>query len=541
MERGNTMKTSKNIAIICILFSLLALNGCKDYLTAPEPGVTQLEDFFTSKESAIQTSTGCYVPLMWEFQNTYCSEWFIGDVVSDDALKGGQSTSDMGAAYDMENWKTTSSNVLLLDYYRAQYQGIGRCNLGLKYIADMKVDTAFTPQLKNRILGEMHFLRAYYYFRLVRVFGQVPLVTEVLDSEDKWAQERASVEDIFNLILSDLKFAQQNLMLKSKMEEEDLGRATKGAAQAMLQKTYLYMASPYWKKQLSGSAVDYAKQAKMWGDSVIKSNEYDLVTAADYGKMFFEISGENGIESVFEIQYAAVPWGDYNEGFGFTAGSFTQRLVRSRSTALTDKDAGWGFNHPTQNLYDEFESTDMRRDISILNPTDAEIVNASQEIYLGSRYLNRKYGWYGHKLDHDSRGPLNNKQIRYADVLLMQAEACLLAGEGDPTTYLNQVRTRAGLPTYPGYSFMVNGVNIASPSLQEAIRHERRMELAMEGHRWFDLVRWGDTKEHMEAYQATESAEAKAQMGKFVAGKHEIFPIPAEEIELNPMTQNPGY
>ena len=91
------------------------------------------------------------------------------------------------------------------------------------------------------------------------------------------------------------------------------------------------------------------------------------------------------------------------------------------------------------------------------------------------------------------------------------------------------------------YSFMVNGVNIASPSLQEAIRHERRMELAMEGHRWFDLVRWGDTKEHMEAYQATESAEAKAQMGKFVAGKHEIFPIPAEEIELNPMTQNPGY
>lgn len=532
----------KKIALFLIPCSLF-LTSCKGYLTAPEPGVSQLADFFTSKKAAVHTTTGCYVPLMWEFQNTYCSEWFIGDIVSDDALKGGQSTTDMGAAYDMENWKTTSSNELLLDYYRAQYQGIGRCNLGLKYIDEMKTDTTLTPKLKNRLLGEMHFLRAYYYFRLVRVFGALPLVTEVLDTEDKWKQSRAPVSNVFDLIVSDLKFAQQTLELKSALDEEDLGRATKGAAEAMLLKTYLYMASPYWneKYHLESSPIEYAKQAKSWGDSIINSNEYALVNAEDYGEMFFEISGENGAESVFEIQYAAVPWGDYNEGFGFTAGTFTQRLVRSRSTILTDKDAGWGFNHPTQNLYDEFEAEDMRRDISILNPSDAQIVNASQEIYLGSRYLNRKYGWYGHKLDHDSRGPLNNKQIRYADVLLMQAEACLISGEGDPEVYLNQVRARANMPLFGNYSFSVNGVNIASPTLEQAIRHERRVELAMEGHRWFDLVRWGGTKEHMEAYQATESEEAKAQMGKFIAGKHEIFPIPAEEIELNPMEQNPEY
>lgn len=532
----------KKISIVTIIvLTIFALPSCKDYLTAPEPGVTKLEDFFTSKEAAVQTATGCYVPLMWEYQHTYCSEWFIGDIVSDDALKGGQSTSDMGAAYDMENWKTTSSNPLLLDFYRAQYQGIGRCNLGLKYVAEMKVDTIFTSMLKSRLLGEMHFLRAYYYFRLVRVFGPVPLVTEVLDTEDKWVQERGSVSSIFEQIIADLKFAQQNLTLKSELDEEDLGRATKGAAEAMLLKTYLYMASPYWCNLLAGNSADYAKQAKAWGDSIINSNEYDLVSEAEYGNMFFEINGENGIESVFEIQYAAVPWGDYNEGFGFTAGSFTQRLVRSRSTTLTDKDAGWGFNHPTQNLYDEFESGDMRRDIAILTPTDAQIVNESQEIYLGSRYLNRKYGWYGHKLDHDSRGPLNNKQIRYADVLLMQAEACLLAGEGDPTTYLNLVRARANMPAFGTYTFTINGTEITAPTIEQAIRHERRVELAMEGHRWFDIVRWGGVKEHMEAYQATESPEAQAQLGKFVAGKHEIFPIPAEEIELNPMTQNPGY
>lgn len=536
-------RTTKNIFLFALSFVTLSLSmtGCKEYLTEPEPGVIKLEDFFTSKEAAVQTATGCYVPLMWEYQNTYCSEWFIGDIVSDDALKGGQSPSDMGAAYDMENWKTSASNPLLLDFYRAQYQGIGRCNLGLKYVAEMEVDTVFTPTIKNRLLGEMHFLRAYYYFRLVRVYGAVPLVTEVLDTEDKWIQSRTPVADVFNQIISDLQFAQKHLARKSEMDKEDMGRATKGAAEAMLQKTYLYMASPYWNTQLGGNAVDYAKQAKAWGDSVIASNEYQLVSETEYGNMFFEIDGENGVESVFEIQYAAVPWGDYNEGFGFTAGSFTQRLVRSRSTTLTDKDAGWGFNHPTQNLYDEFEAGDPRRDIAILNPTDAQIVNASQEIYLGSRYLNRKYGWYGHKLDHDSRGPLNNKQIRYADVLLMQAEACLISGEGDPTSYLNQVRARVGLPAYGSYSFAVNGTLIAAPTIEQAIRHERRMELAMEGHRWFDLVRWGGTKEHMEAYQATESKEAQEQMGKFVAGKHEIFPIPAEEIELNPMEQNPGY
>ena len=533
------------IGVICTLFSF---TGCKDYLTAPEPGVVLLEDFFTSKEAVVQTATGCYAPLMWEFQHTYCSEWFIGDIVSDDALKGGQSTTDMGAAYDMENWKTTASNELLLDFYRAQYQGIGRCNLGIRYVTPMATDTAFSAALKNRVLGEMYFLRAYYYFRLVRVFGDVPLVLEVMDSEDQWKQERVSVSVVYKQIIEDLKFAQSHLQLKSAMDKEDLGRATKGAAQAMLLKVYLYMASPYWNSKVGGSATDYAKQAQNWGDSVILSNEYVLVDSVDYGKMFFDIEEENGNESVFEIQYAAVPWGDYNEGFGFTAGSFTQRLVRSRSSKLTDGDSGWGFNHPTQSLFDEFEAGDMRRDISILTPASSQITNATQEIYLGSAYLNRKYGWYGHKLDHDSRGPLNNKQIRYADVLLMHAEAAQLAGDaGTATADLNKVRQRASMAAYPGYTFTTK-TPATGDALKDAIRHERRVELAMEGHRWFDLVRWYgenglDTymNDRANGYPSTESDEAKAQMGTFIAGKHEIFPIPSEEIELNPMTQNNGY
>lgn len=530
------------------IFALLLLfTGCRDYLTEIEPGTTLLNDFFTSTAAAEQNVTGCYVPLMWEFNHTYLSEWFIGDIVSDDALKGGGSTTDMADAYDMENWRTTSQNTLLLDFYRAQYQGIARCNLAIKYVSNMEIgtDSIFTPTMKDRLLGEAHFLRAYYYFRLVRVFAGVPITTDVIDDSEKWGVPRASVEEVYNLILEDLTKANSMLQLRSAMTAENLGRATKGAAQAMLLKVNLYMASPYWNKQLSQDPATYFAAAKQWGDSIIASGEYSLCPNYEDN---FTLAGENGQESVFEIQYTEVPWGDYGDGndpskFGYTAGSFTQILMRSRSSLIG---GGWGFDHPTQNLYDEFEPTDIRRDVAILNPVDSLIETPSVEIYLGSRYLNNKYGMYRDPADqgggygkwslHDSRGPLNNRQIRYADVLLMYAEAALGAGdEAIARTYINMVRTRVGL----------SEITLADNA---ALRHERRVELAMEGHRWFDLVRWEGVdgkglKAHMDAYKLTESAEAQSHIQEFVAGKHEIFPIPQEEIQLNPtqMKQNNGY
>lgn len=521
---------------------LLVFTGCRDYLTEIEPGTTLLNDFFTSTAAAKQNVTGCYVPLMWEYNNTYLSEWFIGDIVSDDALKGGGGTSDMADAYDMENWRTTSQNTLLLDFYRAQYQGIARCNLAIKYITNMEIgtDSIFTPTMKNNLLGEAHYLRAYYYFRLVRVFAGVPITTEVIDNSDNWGVPRASTEQVYNLILEDLTKANYMLPVRSAMKAEDLGRATKGAAQAMLLKVNLYMASPYWNKQLTQDAATYYAAAKQWGDSIIASGEYSLCPNYEDN---FTLAGENGQESVFEIQYMEVPWGDYGEGFGFTAGSFTQILTRSRSSLIG---GGWGFNHPTQNLYDEFEPSDIRRDVAILNPVDSLIETPSVEIYLGSRYLNNKYGMYRDPADqgggygkwslHATRGPLNNRQIRYADVLLMYAEAVLGAGdEATARTYINKVRQRVGL------------ADVATAD-NATLRHERRVELAMEGHRWFDLVRWEGVdgkglKAHMDAYKATESAEAQSHIQEFVAGKHEIFPIPQEEIQLNPteMKQNNGY
>lgn len=535
----------KKIVICALSFVTLSLSmtGCKDYLTETEPGTNLLEDFYSSTAAATQGVTGCYVPLMWEYNNTYLSEWFIGDIASDDALKGGGSTTDMADVYDIENWRTESNNGLLLNFYRAQYMGISRCNLAIQYIEKMEegVDDSFTASMKNRLLGEAHFLRAYYYFRLVRIYGGVPLVTKVIDQSEDWGQPRASVDEVYTQILSDLEIAEAGLWLKSKYDAADLGRATKGAAQAMLMKVNLYMASSYWQKYgLTKSPAACYADAKKWGEAVIASGQYDLCENYEDN---FTVAGENGIESVFEIQYAEVSWGDYGEGFGFTAGSFTQILVRSRSSLIG---GGWGFNHPTQNLYDEFEPEDtIRRDVAILVPDTTLIENVAEEYYLENSMLNNKYGMYrdtaegggfGTWSKHASRGPLNNRQIRYADVLLMYAEACI--GAGDPETaktYIDQVRARAGLAP-------------VAAADNATLRHERRCELAMEGHRWFDLVRWqgvdgNGLKAHMDAYAKTESTSAQSHIQQFVSGKHEIFPIPYDEILLNPtkMEQNPLY
>jgi starch-binding outer membrane protein, SusD/RagB family len=524
-------KYKVQIALISVF--ALFLSSCETWLTEPSPAVTGLADYYTSGATGIYTTNAAYAPLAWEYNYTYYSEFFIGDVMSDDALKGGQNISDMADAYDMENFKTITNNGLILDYYRAQYQGIARCNLGLREIPELDIDSTMTAKIQQRLIGELKFLRATYYFQLARAFGGVPLVDFVIESSNDWQQERASADAIFSFIISDLEDANELLWKKSAYESDDFGRATRGAAQAMLLKANLY-------------THNYA-EAERWGDSIIGSMEYTLLP--DYSDIY-TLETENGSESVFEVQYAEDPTSDFGGsngegGNGYARGTFTTILTRSRSSQLG---GGWGFNKPTQNLYDEYETDDPRRDATILNPTDEQIDNPEQEIYLGSRYLNRKTGMYASdgtaiELTHFSRGPLNKVVIRYADVLLMYAEASVETGNlASAKTVLEEVRLRARngaaiLPAFPAY----NSYTDTQDDLREAIRHERRVELAMEGHRWFDLCRWGIAKETMDAYRATESVEAQAEMAEFIEGKHELLPIPSKEIELNPMDQNPLY
>ncbi len=531
---------SKNILKAGMIAAGLSLAGCNDWLSEPTPGSTKLEDFFVSGDACVQVVNGCYAPLAWEYNNSYFSEWFIGDIASDDALKGGQNVADGADAYDIDNFKTNPNNNIILDYYRAKYQGIIRCNLALKQVAAYAPDKTLSESQRDRLLGEAYFLRAFYYFQLARVFGGVPLVHDVLDSSDRWQQPRATAAQVYESIVDDLKNAEKLLWAKSAYPDDDLGRATRGAARAMLCKAYLYMK-------------DY-DSAYSWGklfvDEEYKAGEYSLCPVYTDN---FTLAGENGPESVFEIQYAQDPTSDYGEGFGFTRGTFTTILTRPRMDALGAQ-AGWGWNHPTHNLYAEFEQGDTRREAAIGTP-DEDGLNQTDVNYLGSPFYNNKTsmseGGTFPGLDHHSRGPLNYRLVRAADVLLLYAEAALESGKDLAAAKwaLEEVRARAransadpdALPEFPAYRGYTDDAN----SLRDAIRHERRVELAMEGHRWFDITRWGIASQVMNkdngTYGSTESAEARAEMATFIPGKHELFPLPAEEIALNPMDQNPGY
>lgn len=230
------MKANNILKVVGCASLLLSATSCNDWLKEETPGKTTLDDFFISGETAIQSVNAAYTPLAWEYNSTYFSEWFIGDIASDDALKGGQNTSDMADAYDIENFKTNANNTLLRDFYRAQYQGIQRCNLALQQVPLVSTDDTMSESRQNCLLGEAYFMRAYYYFRLVRIFGGVPYVDKVIDSSDNWKQPRATSEQIYNHIIDDLKLAEGLLWNKSQYADADLGRATKGAAQAMLLK-----------------------------------------------------------------------------------------------------------------------------------------------------------------------------------------------------------------------------------------------------------------------------------------------------------------
>lgn len=545
------MNQFKALTYSALALATLSLSSCNDWLTEETPGTTKVSEFFTSLSTAEAVVNAAYVPMTWEFGTTYYPEWYFGDIVSDDALKGGQDINDGADLRELENFKANSDNEILLEYYRAQWQGIQRANLAIDEIPTTRIETEGDEaekqaKYRDRYLGEAYFLRGYYYFRLARMFGGMPLIDYVIKSSNQWAQTRSTMDKTLNFAIEDFKRAENLLWEKDKYSNEELGRATKGAAQAMLLKANLYRADYLRNAGNETEAQKYFAEAAKWGKEVIQSRQYSLWP--NYLDNF-RLANENGRESVFEIQYAEEATSDYG-GEGYTRGTMTTILQRSRSSAFGE--AGWGYDRPTQNLYNEYEAGDARRDETILVPTDEQIETPAQEIYCGDRMLNRKYAMYNdgtnggiYKLAHATRSPKNNIQIRYADVLLMYAEACCESGDlPSAKSALKEVRDRAGLSQFP-YTAVIQGQTVTfndnQEDLRKAIRHERRVELAMEGHRWFDLTRWGIAKETMDTYMAGETEEAKELYGTFQKGKHELFPIPSKEIDLSGIEQNPNW
>ena len=485
------MRTHK---IYSVLFSmlLLVLWSCNDDFVDVASQDENSEEFFNSEEDYQNALIGAYDLL----QSTYLNV-MLGEIASDNTLAGGESATDVPGIQEVDDMIHFPVNAQLRDIWSWMFAGVNRAN----FIMEFQNKTEFTG--KEQVLAQARFLRAYYYFELVKWFGDVPLsIDKRIQFGDQFSLDRTPKAEVYAQIELDLQFAADNLP----STQAEAGRITKGAAQALLGKVYLYQE----KFSLAATVLDQ-----------VIGGPYDLVT--DYNSIF-EQEGENNIESVFEVQYTD------KEGAGFgclqcSEGNVAVGFNGIRNYTGPIFDSGFSFNVPTQEVVDEFEDGDIRKDVAILDIEAWASENGASyfEGFEHTGYYNRKYIARQGDLntgDANLTNPNNYRAIRFADVLLMAAEAYNRGGIDDDQAklYLNRVRSRAEL----------DNVDATGSALTDAIYHERRVELVGEGHHFFDLVR---------------TNRAAQEIDGFVAGKHEVFPIPSIEIELagSRWSQNPGY
>ncbi|MBK9105672.1 MAG: RagB/SusD family nutrient uptake outer membrane protein [Saprospiraceae bacterium] len=494
----------KNIYILILSLGMVFMSCEKDFLEkSPIVGTTE-ENFYRTEADAIAAVNAAYATLQFQLSPGGHFRWFWGDIMSDDSEKGGSGDNDVNALLQLETFKGPANTDLLEGEWSADYEGIYRANVVLEKVPAIEMDA----DLKARILGEARFIRAWNYYNLVTMFGGVPLADHVL-APSEYNMPRATAQQIWDLVESDLVAASATLWKRSEYPAADLGRITQGSAQALLVKTYL------WREKWA--------EAKATAEAIINSSEYQLV--ANYADIFTQY-GENNSESVFEIQYMNASGGNWGKN-NANEGSFTNVFTRARGQF-----AGYGFNIPTQDFVDEFfaegfedprlASTVFRvgEEMGDRGTFTIDATGGIPYIYYPKKYFNDKSedAPFG---DPNPNGGSNDRVIRYSDVLLMHAEAAYHMGdEAAARTSVNEVRSRVGIPA----------ISFSGADLLKAIYHERRVELGLEAHRFFDLVRTG------------QAPEVLGGLG-FVAGTHELFPIPQSQIQATngALAQNPGY
>ena len=492
------MKTKITISLL-IVASLVITTGCEDFLQKDPQGELTQEAFPVTASDALLATNAVYVSIRtWAYHS---GGYPILDIMSDDAHKGSNPNDQLPTVGPYETFTHTTTQDGLDRWWSALYEGIKRANVVIEKVPSINMN----EQLRNRYIAEASFLRGLFYFDLVRAFGGVPKVTSTTPATKT---PRSTDAEIYELIISDLEFAAQHLPEKSLYAPDDAGRATKGAAKSLLARVYLFMG-------------DY-KNVEKYALEVIASDEYDLEDdfADANGK-----NGEHGIESVFEIGAMEV------EGAGGNQYANTQGVRGSPNR-------GWGFNRPSLDLRYSFEEGDPRLDATIIDlgetldgifiigdgtTPDVVVVNG---IVTEVECYNQKV-WYPGTNTITQWGH-NRRLIRYADVLLMAAEALNENDKpGDALPFLNKVRERAR----GGNGSILPDVTVTEKNaLRNAILEERRHELALEGHRFWDLVRTG------------RAAIVLGPLG-FQTGKHELLPIPQNEIDISQgsLQQNPNW
>ena len=483
----------KLFLVSTITFGIVSCDEFVDY-EASETYNIVADDYFKSSNDYEAALVGVYDVTQWTLYN-----WMIGEIASDNSLCGGESATDVIGLQKIDDMIHDAENDQLSRIWQYMYEGINRAN----YMVENSDKMDF-PR-KNELYGEVHFLRAFFYFELTKIFGDVPLfTTSRLTAGDSATLSRSPQSEVYALIEADLKAAISALPL----EKSTNGRATSLTAHALLGKVYLYQ--------------DKFDEAASILEPLI--GLYSL--PADPQSTFLK-GGENGSESVYEIQHTKESnWWDWGYVPQGTEGNFgvIHHGIRGYSGPLYS--SGWSFNVPTQDLVDAYAAGDKRKDVAVLDieawatQTGASFAKG----YEHTGYFNNKYiprageSQAQQELNYET----NYRAIRYADVLLMAAEANNRASSPNVSkaqNYLNQVRARA-------YGNSSNASSSTGTTLTQEIWDERRLELAGEGSRFFDLVRTG---------------QAANVISGFVAGKHELFPIPQTEIDVSNLTQNPGY
>lgn len=481
------------------LFSMLTVS-CSDEFVDRDPVYSiDSENYFNSKTDYENALIAAYDPLQSSYVNV-----ILGEIASDNTLAGGESQTDVIGFQQIDDMIHTPVNSNLRDVWNWMFAGVSRAN----YILEFQNKTDFEG--KSQIIAEARFLRAYYHFELVKWFGAIPLKGDArFKIGDEKIIPRSPVAEVYASIEADLIYAAANLNATA----SQTGRATKGAALALLGKAYLY------QNKFSDAATTL--------ETLIGLQKYSLV--ADYNSIF-EAEGENGSESVFEIQYTDI------EGAGFgclqcSEGNVAVGFNGPRNYSGTLFTSGFSFNVPTAKIANAFEVGDKRKEVAILDIEDWALKTGAtyDEGYEHTGYYNRKY--IPRKRSTSAAGdlnltnPNNYRAIRYADVLLMAAEAFNRRTEGTDDAkargYLNEVRRRA-------FGDNNHDITASGAALTDFIWAERRVELVGEGHRFFDLVRTG---------------KAAQEIPGFTANKNELFPVPIEEIQFaaGNWQQNPNY
>ena len=525
----------KKVVLFLVIIASLFFTSCDkdELLDQPIQGRQTLEDFFANADNTEFFINGIYRKANGESWWQVNFQRQINEMASDDNWAGNtaQPRPDITG---ISQYNVFPGSTYFNSFWESHYIGITRANISLERLPEIDID----EDRKAQYIGEASFLRAFFYFDLVRNFGGVPIVasySEILDAtiNDK---TRASVEEVYAFIEEDLLLAINSLPRKSEYAPSDLGRATKGAAQSLLAKVYLYQEK--WE------------QAQSMAKTVMDSGEFSL--EPDFADIY-KVGNAHGVESIFAIEFINNPtFSEVGAQFAITNGSRGDR--------------GWGWGSPTSDLENAFlsEGDNIRLSSTIIkhgepvfgDPAVTEFDAKPSENKSGR--TNRKfYVPQGERPEPYSRGQIPGQyiHIRLADVILFHAEAAYF--NGDETAARNSlklVRDRVGLNT---------NLSLSGTALRDAIWKERRLEMALEQHRLYDLRRQKingvprlalilgpngsfvkyNTEVSTDPFETTNLLEPQNSGALFDPNIHLVWPIPPEEIQLSRgnITQNPGY